>query len=277
MATQLEEMLRELHALCPRACPSVLPSGYDDRAKGVALAALCGASGGDGKAERAALAFTVERGRRGRTTCELSGEEVESEKQLRFVSFWDLLPAKMHIRLRRCAFVSLRTALMLDPLLLLERFSANGADENELRELAVHFCSMNGHSEVCSEPVRALERFQQICSLAIACRTVAGSLGKWHVRDTDGGNLRRPVHEVAAELLGVKVTTKPTGSAKSPRKAAGRKPVESAPAHDKIRKRTSSADVACASDVADRGRNTLTSSTTVKGTPLKRPKKLLAG
>jgi len=153
---QLDEMLAELRALCPAICPSVVPAGYDDRFKGTALAALYG-KGGAEKAERAALADVLERARRGRTECQLTGQAVASESQLRFVSFWDLEPTTGAMKLRDCAFVSLETALLLDPLLMMERFAAPETEAAELGGLASRFCMANGREELCAKPARALE------------------------------------------------------------------------------------------------------------------------
>lgn len=213
-AKQLDAMLEELRHLCPVLRPSVVPAGYDDRAKGTALAALCGPDG-RGRSERAALASMLEEVRRGRKTCELTQQDVPSEAQLRFASFWDLEPADGTMRLRGCAFVSHETALLLDPLLMLDRFSAPESDVSDLDDLASHFCRANRRSDLCSKPARALEWLQQCYSLAFACRVLASNIGAWTLSDANGVELTQPVDRIVAELLGIHPTAKRVGHSRA--------------------------------------------------------------
>ncbi|EOD06960.1 hypothetical protein EMIHUDRAFT_218682 [Emiliania huxleyi CCMP1516] len=231
----LRAMLSELRARCPTLCPSVIPDGYDDRERGTALAALCGANGAE---ERAALADVLVRARRGQQACALTGEAVGSESELRFVSQWDLDPSGLTMRLRRCSFVCQRAALLLDPLLVLERFAAHHAGASELSELTALFCTANGRAEMLEKPARALEWLQQCYSLAYSCRVVASSLGEWRLQSEEGAEIGRPVHRVAARLLGLGegAGRKKVGERRSPasakperRRAAGTTPSKATP------------------------------------------------
>jgi hypothetical protein len=220
-AKQLDAMLEELRTLCPVLRPSVVPAGYDDRAKGTALAALC-SQDGRGRSERAALASMLEEVRRGRKTCELTQQDVSSEAQLRFASFWDLEPADGTMRLRGCAFVSLETALLLDPLLMLDRFSAPESDVSDLRDLTAHFCKVNRRDDLCSKPARSLEWLQQCYSLAFACRVLASNLGAWTITDANGVELTQPVDRIVAGLLGNHPTAKRVDHSRALARTTGR-------------------------------------------------------
>jgi hypothetical protein len=164
----------------------------------------------------------LEEARRGRTTCELTQQVVSSEAQLRFASFWDLVPVDGTMRLRGCAFVSLETALLLDPLLMLDRFSAPESGVSDLGELTSHFCQANRRSDLCSKPARALEWLQQCYSLAFACRVLASNLGAWKMADANGDELTQPVDRIAAELLGINPTAKRAGHSRAKGKSPGR-------------------------------------------------------
>jgi hypothetical protein len=142
----------------------------------------------------------LERARRGRSACALTGRAVP-EEQLRFVSFWDVEPAHAELRLRGVGFVCVEAALLLDPLLTLERFANVDGESSELRELSLLFCTANGREDLCAKPARALEWMQQCYSLAYACRVVAcGLRTDWSLRDAEGSPLAQP-DRVAAGLL----------------------------------------------------------------------------
>ncbi len=197
----LSAMLAELRSRCPVLHPSVIPGEYDDSRDGAAMLSYCRDA-----PERQALAALLLQKRATKSSCELTGKEVESAEALRFVGLWDLIPRSSTIQLRRCVFASPTSAQLLDSRSLMERFArpCTPSERAELDDLAVSFCEANGHADRAAKPASALLWLQECLALAHACRVVAGTVPSWRLLGPEGEALEAslPAHSLVEQMLG---------------------------------------------------------------------------
>lgn len=197
----LSAMLAELRSRCPVLHPSVIPGKYDDSRDGAAMLSYCRDA-----PERQALAALLLQKRATKSSCELTGKEVESAEALRFVGLWDLIPRSSTIQLRRCVFASPTSAQLLDSRSLMERFArpCTPSERAELDDLAVSFCEANGHADRAAKPASALLWLQECLALAHACRVVAGTVPSWRLLGPEGEALEAslPAHSLVEQMLG---------------------------------------------------------------------------
>tara|TARA_B110001452_G_scaffold169760_1_gene142019 strand:- start:2055 stop:2807 length:753 start_codon:yes stop_codon:yes gene_type:complete len=207
--SQLDAMLAELRARCPTLSPAVVPTGCEDREHGTALLALC-----RDVAERKALVALLSAERRAAARCAITERETP-EQELRFVSFWELDPARATFQLRRCAFVCADVATLRDVPGFLQRYTRPGADVAQLSALASTFCLANAHDEQAAKPMQARLWLQECCSLAYSCQVVASSCcASWTLLAPDG----TPLSEVPSLVELVRTMLSPVAAADKKKK-----------------------------------------------------------
>ena len=221
-SSSLAAMLSELDARCPTIRPSVVPNGFADAERGVALLGLCRDDN-----ERQALGALLSGARkRAGGRCAITDQPAD-ESTLRFVSQWKLQPDTHAYRLVRCAFASADAALLLDTTAMLERFTRGGADAKELTRLARVFCDANRRT-LASDGDAGLEArlwLQECLTLAHACQVVASNMPAWRVEGPDGdalGEAGSPVALATRVLGGADAPS--NGGCSSHRGSAAKKP-----------------------------------------------------
>lgn len=199
MEGKLTSMLAELRGRCPTLCPAVTPAGYADRDSDTALLALCRSP--EERKLLVELLATKRRAAGGR--CALTSRTV-AEEDLRFVAIWELDPPCGAYQLRRCMFVCADAAVLLQPEVLLERFTKAGAEVEGLGELAQLFCETNGRPDLAETPLAAKVWLQEAVNLANACGVLACSFPSWKPLGPDGEPLVKAgsVVELARRMIG---------------------------------------------------------------------------
>ena len=123
---------------------------------------------------------------------------------LRFVSQWELQPARGIYQLQRCSFVCPEAALLLDAASLLERFTRPDADGKELTRIAKFFCEVNHRPGDRERGATAAKLWLQEClALACACEVLASSFPIWRIIGPKGEPLMATsALSIAQSMLG---------------------------------------------------------------------------